>query len=722
MHNVQGVKGGPDVTAGQAQTFTNWRWRGTSLLGFVALLPLLAFAIFATLSALGSYRTADEARLRDTARALAAAVDAQLGSYVVALETLATSPLFDGALDADVFDERVRPVGERLGGWIVLFDEPPGYQMLANTRRQPGAPLPSVMLPEQQLALRSAHATLFSEGRTTISDLFQCALTDVPVLAVIIPVDRPGQRRRALALVLEPTALRSFLAQHRLPPGTFAAIADGQLRIVAHSSDPEVRLVDARAPDWIAAAIEGREQTLIVGPGWTGPDNVYAVERLTRTAGWVVGVYERRASQQASAWAVLRWLLAGGAAFSLGLAVLVWASRREAVRNAQRETMALSAGRAEVERLHAGLPAAIFLRELKPDGTSRLVYRGGDLETVTGGPAVTFTGVEGFQSHVDPGAEDYRSFFERVAREGAGSVEYRTRQPDGSWRFLMSQCRVLTRQQDGTCEIVGYIFDVSAEREAQARALAGSKLASLGEMAAGLAHEMKQPLQAISLAAELGQSASARGDTAEVERRLELIVKQTQRTADIIEHVRRFARGDEDKAPPQAVPLTAAVEGALDLARHALHEASVSVEVDLGDVPPVVHGQKVLLEQVLTNLLLNARDALTTRPAGAPRQVRIAAAPGPEGTVRLMVADTGGGIAPEVMARLFEPFVTTKGPDKGTGIGLSICHGLVKGMGGSIEGHNNAAGAVFIITLPSAKADEALAAQRQEITKITEIC
>ena len=84
-----------------------------------------------------------------------------------------------------------------------------------------------------------------------------------------------------------------------------------------------------------------------------------------------------------------------------------------------------------------------------------------------------------------------------------------------------------------------------------------------------------------------------------------------------------------------------------------------------------------------------------------PRRIRIAAAPGAEGTVHLTLADTGGGIAPEVMSRLFEPFVTTKGPDKGTGLGLSLAYSLIKGMGGTIEAHNDAEGAVFVITLLS---------------------
>ena len=670
------------------------------LAGLLALLPVVAFAGFTLFTAIGAFRAADEPRLRDTARALAAAVDAQLGIYVTALETLATSRLLDGPLDVDAFEARARSVGDRLGGWIVLFEGPPHYQMLANTRRQPDAPLPSALPPEQRGALLPAYSALFAEGRPTISDLFQGALTGGPVLSVMIPVDRPGQSRRALALAIEPTSLRNLLNQQSLQPGTFVAVADGQPRVLAHSFDPEGRQVDVRALERIKAANAGKELGLVVGPGWGGENTVHAIERLNLAPGWTVTVAQPLAVQQTLAWTALRWLVAGGGALSLGLAVVVWASRREAVRGARAEAEALRISRAEVERLHSGLPVIIFLREVATDGTNRLRYRGGDFEMVTGWPATTFAGTEPFRSRVDLGDDDYRAFFDRVVREGTGTTEYRMRQPDGSWRTLRSRCRVLVRRQDGICEVIGYILDVSAEREAEARAMSAARLASLGEMAAGLAHEMKQPLQSISLAAELGQIAAARGDIVGVDERLEQIVEQTQRTAKTIEHLRRFARGAEEGPSSQALPLATAVNGALDLTRSMLRDASIKVEVDLGDPPPVVRSEEVLLGQVLSNLLLNARDALATRPEGAPRRIRIAAAPGAEGTIRLTVADTGGGIAPEVMARLFEPFVTTKRPDKGTGLGLSICQTLVKGMNGKIEAYNETEGAVFTVTLP----------------------
>ena len=706
------------MTSTQAPARTRPKRRGVLMVGLAVLLPIATFAVLAVIFALGSYRASDEARLRDTARVLAAAVDAKLGTYVAVLQALAASQQFEGDFDAQAFAARSRGVGEMFDGWIVLLGPPPGYRVLSLSSQADQTSLPSELPPDNRRAIEPLLAEVFEHGRAGISDLFEGSVIRRQILTAMVPVVRGGLPPRALALSFEPAALRQLLARQDLPPGTFAAVADGQLRILAHSFDPEGRRVGVQAPDWVNAAIAGKQRALVTGPGWSGADKVYAVERLSLAPGWTVVVAEPLAAQQATAWAALRWLLAGGGALGLCLAGVVWASHREAVRDARREAEALRAGRSEVERLHSGLPAVIFLREAPERGQLRLIYRGGDLEAVTGWPEAEMKDAGGFDTLIHPDDMAGVASMRLQSRQGQASCEWRMRQPDGSWRWMQTQMRPLTRANGRKAEIVGYTIDINARREAEARAIAAARLASVGEMAAGLAHEIKQPLQSISLAAEVGQIAARQGDAAEADRRFERIVQQTQRTADMVEHLRRFARGAEDGAPPQAVPLTAAVEGALDLARNPLRDASVSVAVDLGDPPPVVRAQSVLLEQVLSNLLLNARDALATRPAGAPRRIRIAAAPGPDGTVRLTVADTGGGIAPEVMARLFEPFVTTKGPDKGTGLGLSICHGLVKGMGGSIEAHNEAEGAVFTITLLRSCDDEAPAPRNHKAADI----
>ena len=507
----------PDVPPTQGALRSGPKRRGVLLVGLAALLPLVAFAIFATLSALGSYRASDEARLRDTARALAAAVDAQLGTYVAALQALATSQELDSDFDAPAFGARSRGVGELFDGWVVLLGPPPAYRVLSLSKQEDQTSLPTELPPNNRRAIEPLLSEVFEHGRAGISDLFEGSVIRRQILTAMVPVVRDGLPLRALALSFEPAALRELLARQDLPPGTFAAVADGQLRILAHSFDPEGRRVGVRAPDWINAAIEGKQRALITGPGWSGQDNVYAVERLRLAPGWTVTVAEPLAAQQASAWEALRWLVAGAAALGMGLAVVVWASRREAVHDARRETAALRAGRAEVERLLGGLPAVIFLREVAPDGSSRLVYRGGNLETVLGWPAAELATRQNFEGLIHPEDTTLTREMPQLLREGHVSYEWRMAQPGGGWRTLHTLAQVIGRRSDGGAEIVGYTVDVNARREAEARAMASARLASLGELAAGLAHEIKQPLQTISLAAEIAQLASRQGNAATVD-------------------------------------------------------------------------------------------------------------------------------------------------------------------------------------------------------------
>jgi C4-dicarboxylate-specific signal transduction histidine kinase len=256
------------------------------------------------------------------------------------------------------------------------------------------------------------------------------------------------------------------------------------------------------------------------------------------------------------------------------------------------------------------------------------------------------------------------------------------------------------RLASGGC--VATVTDVTAERAAEARAAAAARLTSLGEMAAGLAHELKQPLTAIALAAENGRRAVERGDPAAALTRLGRIADQAARGGALIDHLRRFARGGESADAQSTAELPAAVAGVLTLIGGALREASIDVAVTLPPGLPAVRGDRMALEQVLLNLLANARDALAPMREGREARIALAACAAPEGRVVLEVSDNAGGIPEAVMARLFQPFVTTKGPDRGTGLGLSICHGLVNSMGGTIEAENGKEGARFRITLRAA--------------------
>lgn len=665
---------------------------------------MTAFATASVFAVLNGYRALEEARLRDVSQALASAIDGQLGSNFIALRILASSNLLDGALfDVEAFEERARSIGGDTGGWAVLLGPPVDYVLLANTRRRTGVSVPPERPTEVTTAIEKPLRLVFEEQAAAVSNLFRGPFTGDLVLATFVPVIRNEHVTHALSIGLEPRLIRELLLQQNLRDGVFAFVVDGNHRIIANSLEAGRVPAGTSAPAWMIPDLEAGGRAVLVGGSLSGRDTIYAVTRSSLAPEWHIVAARPVDAVSAAAWHSARWLPLGGVALILGTGVLVWVFRREALLDARREAAALRAGRTEIERLHAGLPTVIFLRQVAPDGSSRLLYRGGDMETVTGWPAANLATRRNFEDLTHPEDNTLPQEMPRLLREGQIGYQWRIRQPSGGWRTMLTSARVLSRRPNGGGEIVGYTVDITARREAEDRALAAARLASVGEMAAGLAHEIKQPLSVISLAAENADYAIEQGDIAAARTRLQRITRQTERTAVLIDRLRQFARGTEDGTALQPVLLALAVEAALDLTRPALRDALITVEVDLGDPPPTVVGQAVMLEQVLANLLLNARDALRARPdTDLPRRIRVSAAPSRDGTVRLLVSDTGGGIAPEVMARLFEPFVTTKPPDLGTGLGLSICHGLVKGMGGTIEAHNEIEGAVFTVTLQAA--------------------
>lgn len=240
------------------------------------------------------------------------------------------------------------------------------------------------------------------------------------------------------------------------------------------------------------------------------------------------------------------------------------------------------------------------------------------------------------------------------------------------------------------------VSDITRERVAEAQAEANARLAAVGEMAAGLAHELRQPLTTLVLAATNASRLAERGDMRGTVEKLEKIIAQGMRASDLIEHLRQFARGWDTAQGVVPVQLAEAVDGARILVGNSLKEDGIAIALELGEPPPIVLGRKLAIEQVLVNLLMNARDALSSLPPGRDRRVRLTVSGNTE-EIELRVADTGGGIPAEIMPRIFQPFVTSKGPDRGTGLGLSICRGLMSTIGGSISVTNEAEGACFLL-------------------------
>jgi len=254
--------------------------------------------------------------------------------------------------------------------------------------------------------------------------------------------------------------------------------------------------------------------------------------------------------------------------------------------------------------------------------------------------------------------------------------------------------------------------DDTQRRRAEVRLFDASRLSNLGEMASGIAHEINQPLAVIRLAAdalheelEMPEAAALAGELGDfIRQKLERIISQTERAAGIISDLRTVARKPTNNVQPFDLSEAARVGG--DLLREQLKLARINVKLDLAVPGPLVLGEANRVQQIVINLMLNARDAILSGETPSDGSIRghlvlrVAADPVSGGGV-LMIEDDGPGIPTAALSRLFEPFFTTKPVGKGTGLGLSISYDIVNRMGGEISAENRPeGGARFRIVLP----------------------
>jgi C4-dicarboxylate-specific signal transduction histidine kinase len=239
-------------------------------------------------------------------------------------------------------------------------------------------------------------------------------------------------------------------------------------------------------------------------------------------------------------------------------------------------------------------------------------------------------------------------------------------------------------------------------REKQEQLVQAGKLATLGELTTGVAHELNNPLNNIGLfvgnAVDLIQLGAM--DKKRLLDELDRAMQQVRKATAIISHLRTFGRAAPFSRDP--VPLRQVLTQALSLMHEQLRLRGIQVTVDLGAEDPVVLGNPVQLEQVFINLLTNARDALANSPR---KMIRITGSVSDE-VIEIGFADTGPGIPAGLERRIFDPFFTTKEVGKGTGLGLSITYGIIKELGGMISVVSQPGeGATFLIRLPLAHTD-----------------
>src|SRR6266699_1007791 len=266
-------------------------------------------------------------------------------------------------------------------------------------------------------------------------------------------------------------------------------------------------------------------------------------------------------------------------------------------------------------------------------------------------------------------------------------------QPSGDRRIC--DCTITGLSGVGPDSLLVALYDRTDELRAQRELIAREKLATVGEIASGVAHEVNNPRAAIRMEAEL-LSRSTKDEEASTA--AASIVREVDRAARIVRSLLRLARRAD--ITPVRIQLNELVRDVAEIRQRVLRADNIEVRTRMDQGAESVLGLGQELQQVVINLVTNAEHAVR----GRPNAVIELATEGREGWVRLTVEDSGPGVPPDVRSRIFDPFFTTKSPDEGSGLGLSICQRVVAEVGGRIwlEDSATLGGAKFVVELPAA--------------------
>jgi PAS domain S-box-containing protein len=292
---------------------------------------------------------------------------------------------------------------------------------------------------------------------------------------------------------------------------------------------------------------------------------------------------------------------------------------------------------------------------------------------------------------VRPGVEE---LFEELSLNGfIKDQEYTLKAMDGAELEVLFSCKTVTDGNGEMTGLEGIIKDITQRKNMEQQLLQSYKLTSLGQLSAGVAHEINNPLGLILGYTQLLLKGKSKGEQRVED--LRTIERHTRNCKRIVQSLLNFARRTETKRT--AVDINRTIREVLVIMRHQLELEGLRIETYLDESLPSVMGDSEKLKQVLMNLILNAKQAI----AGQGEIIVSSEHADSEQKAIIRIHDTGDGIAPEFISKVFDPFFTTKPTGQGTGLGLSLSYGIVKEHGGDLTVESDPGkGSIFSIVLP----------------------
>jgi two-component system sensor kinase FixL len=751
MRAVDGEPASPAPEADGARPVRTYTLRTyLTVMALAVLLPTGLLGAFAIRQVVKEYQYAYQERLHATARLLDIALDSEIQMRKTAIMAIATSPLVDQPVGPDLYNY-ARQIGEGLGTWVTIKN---AQTVLVNTRVPYGAKLPPRLVPWNDA----------DAARYRVTDSLRPADLSAPFASVVGPVFRDGRVVATVSIPFAHEQLGRRLSAGLLSSDGVLCLLDGNGVIIARTRNQE-KYVGLTAPAWLRALAASPGPAIGTGSLIDGGPVIVAIAHPSEAPEWTVVVAQPVAGYYQEWFRPLMVLGGGGLVLLLVLLLVVvhrfslWLVRPlktltqnakivarggrerlpeaphtsrveefEALRVSLNEAAQVMDGRAEAIRvafasarrernlLHSvvnGTSDPTFVKDL--DG--RLVLANGAGLAMLGLPAAKALG----QLLREPGIATEQACLDedrRVIESGLPLMIERSVDHDGERRSFVGTKSPWRSASDEVLGVVMIIHDITEWkrsehrlREIQGELIRTGRLSAMGAMANGLAHELNQPLAAITnylgaarrlmaqapseRAPALVQPAVGAPSLGVASGAIEDACTQAMRAGEIVSRLRDFiGRGvaamrietiGDMIADASALALPQDTRGRVDM--------HVSIDPELGPV----FVDRLQIQQVLVNLLLNAVQSM----AGSPRQqLTITAGRDASGDTCIEVADTGTGIPEQMLSRVFEPFVTTR--PQGLGMGLPIARMIVAAHGGTLVASNNAdGGATLTLVLPA---------------------
>jgi len=271
--------------------------------------------------------------------------------------------------------------------------------------------------------------------------------------------------------------------------------------------------------------------------------------------------------------------------------------------------------------------------------------------------------------------------------------EYGARHRDGSWRTMRASASPLYDAESVLSGVIVSVRDITVEKKLEQQIIQSERLAAMGQMIGGFAHELNNPLTSILGLAELLQEDETRDPA---RKQLATLQQQARRAAEIVQNLMYFSR---PPAPGKSsVNLADLVQRTLHLHAYSLRKNNITLDFMADTTLPTVSGDAHQLMQVFLNLILNSEQAMRDVRDRGTLRIRFEKR---DSAVAIILQDDGPGIPPEILPNIFDPFYTTKRPGRGTGLGLSICKAILREHNGNVEAASGpGGGAIFTVTLP----------------------